>query len=129
MKQIKTKSGNILVIEVPEDIKDYEKLEWYKRYVDFVMHPIKDYGIFKDNNPYNSLILGKLSEITEDDCKEFVEKANDELLDINDNHWEDYTKTYWEDDLPTAKQSFISLLQSEGINTSNEEELLIIKTI
>ena len=108
MKEIQTKSGDILCVEVPED-SDVEE--------------IIDNLNLSGNNKY----LGKLSELIDEDCEEFVE-----LLPSNM-----YKNYKWPEDKvrltgiqpinATAKESFISLLESEGIDTSRE--YLVIKVL
>lgn len=59
----------------------------------------------------NADIIGKLSELTDADCEDFIDNykgSNKEIMSIK-----------------SAKESFLSLLQSEGIDTS--KEYLIIK--
>ena len=121
MKQIKTKSEDIIILSVSEQI------------------PI--------NRP-DGIILGKLSELTDKDCEEFVENT----VRCNNCYWEDCEdnlKTFVDmsehigkeiyyykgcpncetDDylMDISKESFTSLLQSEGIDTS--KEYLIIKML
>lgn len=108
MKTIKTQSNSIIVVEVPED-SDVEEI-------------IDNLNLSGDNK-----YLGKLSELIDEDCEEFVE-----LLPSNM-----YKNYKWPEDKvrltgiqpinATAKQSFISLLQSNGIDTG--KELLIIEVL
>lgn len=95
MKQIKTKSGDIIIISISEQI------------------PI--------NRP-DGITLGKFSELTDKDCKEFVD------IPFKGEYWLDYDAAIdYIYELKSAKESFISLLQSEGIDAS--KEYLIIKML
>ena len=108
MKEIQTKSGKILCVEVPED-SDVEEI-------------IDNLNLSGDNK-----YLGKLSELIDEDCEEFVE-----LLPSNM-----YKNYKWPEDKvrltgiqpinATAKESFISLLQSEGVNT--EKNIIVIEKL
>jgi hypothetical protein len=118
MKQIKTKSEEIGIIEIPEnstnDLKHYYNLEL-------------------NNNEliYTNKVLGKLSELTDKDCEEFVEIYKIVETGLTKSNPIKLFK-YYQDELEyvyTQKASFISLLQSEGIDTSNEDKLLIIKIL
>lgn len=130
MKTIKTQSNSILVVEVPEGAKKYEYIEYYKKYVDHVMN-FRDYIVFKDSNPYCSVILGKLSELENEELEKFVENDYDGAY--FGGFWEytgpkNYTAkgTDWKI-CNSTKESFISLLQSNEIDTS--KELLILETL
>jgi hypothetical protein len=160
MKQIKTKSGEILIVEVPEDttwwsiienkLGDFttKELDLPQQFLQYGKSSII-FGKQVNNQVYynpNSFylpkgkwkIVGKLSELTDKDCEEFVE-WDDCSDDFDPNILKICYKNYigngeFEDSLEnwnisTAKESFISLLQSEGINTSNEDKLLIIKLL
>lgn len=76
----------------------------------------------KETLPYepNGKTIGILSELADKDCEEFVK---------NPNQWIyfDYTKKSKFNMLGSAKESFISLLESESIDTS--KEYLIIKVL
>lgn len=110
MKEIQTKFGKILCIKVPEsasnDLIHYYNLE-----------------LVGSELIYINKVLGKLSELTDKDCEEFVEFCNKQRIYRNyvgllDQAW---------DCSNSAKESFISLLQSEDINTKKEH--LIIKIL
>lgn len=108
MKEIQTKSGKILVLS-EEDI--------------FIK------GRQCNNQRFTNLLLsdkntGKLSELTDEDCKEFVEYYPQPIA-VYRNYIGGLDQA-WDCD-NSAKESFISLLQSEGIDTS--KEWLIIKTL
>jgi len=125
MKQIKIESGNILIIEIPEKIETCEYMEYYKKYIDSAMS-LKDFKNFYNNDPYASIILGKLSELSEKECRDFVDYSIKGLT--NEDTWRDYNFDEWEECF-SAKESFLSLLQSEKIDTTNEDKLLIIKLL
>lgn len=108
MKEIQTKSGKILCVEIPDDTLNWQSLNIT---LDWSKHKI----------------VGKLSELIDEDCEEFIE-----LLPSNM-----YKNYKWPEDKvrltgiqpinATAKGSFISLLESEGIDTSRE--YLVIKVL
>ena len=108
MKQIKTAGNDIVCVEIPEEVINWQSLDVS---LDWSKHKI----------------LGKLSELIDEDCEEFVK-----LLPSNM-----YKNYKWPEDKvrltgiqpinATAKQSFISLLQSEGIDTN--KNLLIIEVL
>lgn len=111
MKQITTKSGNILCVEVSEDACDK-----FMRY-------------FSEGLCYRRVV--KLSELTDEDCEEFVTishvrpdgKVNyKDYTNYNKGQHVNIVRFIYE-----AKESFLSLLQSEGIDTSKEH--LIIKVL
>ena len=145
MKEIQTKSGKILCVEIPEDVTWWESIEnilgsFLTKVLDLPQYFLQ-YGKVNEKGYsqvyYNSdnfylpkgkwNIIGKLSELTDKDCEEFVE-----LLPSNM-----YKNYKWPEDKvrltgiqpinATAKESFISLLESEGIDTS--KEYLVIKVL
>ena len=134
MKQIKTKSTTIGIIKVSKnstnDLKHYYNLEL-------------------NNNEliYTNKVLGKLSDLTDKDCEEFVlqwgEDSSGDLINviafgysdivsIRENKilgYKNYIDNMNNNYTLRPKESFLSLLQSEGIDTSNEDKLLIIKVL
>lgn len=130
MKQIKTKSGEILIAEVPEDI-DLDTLSYStSQDLHLLTATGKDVDIYCNNIPDIKLI-GILSELTDEQCEEFVEfnfPFDGQSIKIYKNYYyvplEPWDTNPW---YKSAKESFISLLQSEGIDTS--KELLIIKIL
>lgn len=155
MKQIKTKSGDIGIIEVPK-LSFYFDWSWQssnkidpKIQIYWETEDDRIGGIITDfKDPKDFEILDKLSELTDKDCEEFVENT----VRCNNCDWEDCEdnlKTFVDmsehvgkeiyyykgcpncetDDylMDIAKESFISLLQSEGLDTS--KEFLIIKIL
>lgn len=134
MKQIKTKSGNILCVEVLKNAYDFELISqgYHLRYKTGGFNHITGADNIKDidirnnlNNP-KFVIIGKLSKLTDKDCEEFVEALNSVYLDyLNPDYAKaDYTNEWG---CNSTKESFISLLQSEGMDTS--KEFLIIKIL
>ena len=122
MKTIKTQSNSILAIEVPDDAYDF-KIE-----VDYLIYRDNKTSIWNEGTPIqipeNSKILGKLSELEDEEFERFVEHSKKSLT--NENTWRDYRFDEWEECFD-VKESFISLLQSNGIDTS--KELLIIEIL
>jgi len=133
MKQIKTKSGDIGIIEVPK-LSFYFDWSWQssnkidpKIQIYWETEDDRIDGIITDfKDPKDFEILGKLSELTDKDCEEFVEALNSVYLDyLNPDYAKaDYTNEWG---CNSTKESFISLLQSEGVDTS--KEFLIIKIL
>ena len=153
MKEIQTKSGKILCVEVPEDITWWELIEnntedfitnalslgkWFLQYgksSTIFGKKVNDIVYYNPENFYccqhykEASIVGKLSELTDKDCEEFVEKHPNiayrdytaSTLSKAINEW----TVNWNKN--SAKESFISLLESEGVDTS--KEYLIIKVL
>lgn len=126
MKQIETVAGKILIIEVPEDAYGFDidlSSHISTPIIIFSKHrfiPLYKHGNFK--------ILGKLSELSEEECKKFVIKLNNNIYHDYSTEWNgkrDIIHVYKE----TAKESLISLLQSNGIDTTKENELLIVEVL
>ena len=143
MKTIDTISGKVLVVEVPE--KDISIPEIPLNKIQFGLHNgenpfvnfYTNWGTEKHlgiRHIYNVIlpkgnykILGKLSEISEEDCERFVLGG---FCSTNGcNIYKDYIKeTSWSG-FEIAKESLISLLQSNGIDTSKESEILLIEVL
>ena len=133
MKQIKTKSGKIICVEVPEESFNftiYDNGVYFEprlpEYLQFQSVNFKTYDL-------KLKILGKLSELTDKGCEEFVEfnfPFDGQSIKIYKNYYyvplEPWDTTPW---YKSAKESFLSLLESEGVDTSNEDKLLIIKVL
>lgn len=109
MTQIKTKSADILAVEIPNYVLNWQSLD------------IKlDWSAHK--------IIGKLSELTDIECKEFVEKHpniqyRDYMVSTLSKSINGWTVNWVK---PTAKESFLTLLQSEGIDTSKEWLIILV---
>lgn len=132
MIQIKTESNDIIVVEVPEDSENFELHD-----NDGITYDSK--SLDSKENPWQFIdlekgwykILGKLSELDDKDLERFIENDNDGAF--FGGFWE-YTgpKNYvakgtdWKI-CNSIKESFISLLQSNGIDTG--KELLIIEVL
>ena len=134
MKQIQTKSGKILCVEVPKnDEFELDKALYFSLYN--VTQGKSECTISNPTLNCKDLeIVGKLSELTEEDCEEFVEVTHYGGVDIGDAITQKVFKDYLSKNkisklLFQSKESFISLLQSEGIDTSKKDELLIIKEL
>ena len=97
-------NNNLLVVEVPETSDIEETIDNLN---------------LSGNNKY----LGKLSEISEEDCKRFVENKI--------RKYYNYSVFQQLEELmcDTAKESLISLLQANDIDTSNEDKILIIEVL
>ena len=73
-----------------------------------------------EGNPNDYKIIGLLRDLSESECEWLVEKV------MNGHHYQNYNYTSITDRwVKTAKDSLISLLQSNGLNTSNN--LLLIE--
>ena len=107
--EIKTKSGNILVVEITSE-------------EDLMFDNIEARIISQLDNVK---IIGKLSELKDEDIEEFVEfkKVKGQFSDLY--YYKDYpTNTFTHG---TSSNSFLSLLTSNGLNTN--KEFLIVKTL
>ena len=129
----------LIAVEVPEDAYDFEwttnqsVIPYIPELSYFVKCKTTGYPQGESINigfPFN--ILGKLSELSEEECKRFVQFKSLKLLNVEAGHkgFMNYKKsnseaTYFT--LDTAKESLISLIQSQGIDTS--KELLIIEIL
>ena len=143
MKTIKTKDKELLVVEVPKLAFYFDWNYCKKNYDDFNNPRIQIYweteddrvgGIvtnFKSAEDFD--ILGKLSELADEQCEEFVDLLHDNSYIEDIKCWSG--KFYYNyKQVPgmmnqlmyTAKQSFLSLLQSEGIDTTKECLIIII---
>lgn len=132
MKKVQTKSGNILCIEIPEDAYDFEEITDqseipYKSAIQYFIKCVKT-GYPQGESVtigQNFKIIKKLSELTEEDCGEFVELTNTGLYKIYDWSEKKVNELGIQPVTNFAKKSFLSLLESEGIDTS--KEYLIIR--
>lgn len=125
MNKIKTNNGDILVVNVlPEhhEFKISGSNYLCSRSDKFVYEQLD--GVCE--------ILGKLSELIDEDCDDFVEIKSKHPTK---NVYKDYTDysngrhVCMVRFIYSAKESFISLLNSNGIDTSIEDNLLIIKCL
>jgi len=109
--KIKTQSNDLIIIENPGPFT--------KRALILFGYKDKDYKI-----------LGKLSELTDEDLVEFIELVGNDFNNKGE-HLRCVFKNYNNNNLSfrSTKESFISLLQSEDIDTSEEDKLLIIKML
>lgn len=118
MKKIETKNGKLLVIKVSKDMKYYEWKDILPKFISF------EEGACLESPHFP---IGKLSELTDEDCKKFVELTNSGLY--KSYIWNNFKikETGIQSLCYSAKQSFISLLQSKGIDVT--KEWLIIKIL
>ena len=148
MEEIQTKSGKILCVEIPEDTVWWEIMENnLGRFITETLNlnqQFLKYGkssVIFDKEVKNIVyynpdsfhlpkgrweIVEKLSELTDKDCEEFCFKHPATLNYFNyryHRHSEGIFSIHYE---LTAKESFISLLQSEGIDTNKEHLILKI---
>lgn len=120
MTTIKTHNNiELIVIEVPEDAYDFhiwgnDVLSYTEKSTD-TNHNIASFK--------NCKILGKLLELSEEECSRFVEFYETEKIYKN---YIGFLDQAW-DCGNSAKESFISLLQSQGVDTS--KHLLLIEKI
>ena len=119
MKKIKTAGNDIIVAEVPEDAIDY-KISG----TNYLCYYIEDnWEVEVPRLQDNWKILGKLSELSEEDCSKFVEQLS--FMGKKSDKWLCYSTLACVKN--TAKESLISLLQSNGIDTNNN--LLLIEVL
>ena len=136
MNKIKTQSNDLIIIEIPEDFYNYEieargwSLIHGAVYLLYAKTPNgkKDWNrvFILDHKPYNEdkyKILGKLSELEDKDFEKFVEFIPHRESDYN--LYRNYLKLAKNYILGSAKQSFTSLLQSNGIETENKDYLIV----
>ena len=105
MKKIKTKSGDIICVE--ENTDSIAAIQLLLSYRD------------------EEFKISKLSELTDKDCEEFINWLSKNIYP-NTTFYQNYSKIS-ERPISSAKESFISLLQLEGIDTNKEH--LIIKIL
>lgn len=105
--EIKTKSGNILVVEITPEEDLIDNIEAR------IISQLDD-----------AKIIGKLSKLKDKDVEEFVDNSIKGLT--NEITYRDYTFEDWEECFE-AKESFLSLLESNGLNTN--KEYLIVKIL
>ena len=133
------KDKEYLLVEVPKDAYDFklgncpmlgeENEGRRKYYVSYKMPNLPDYAnhhsITYSTTYFTAKIINAISNLTEEECKELVENL------FTDEAWKDYTVKenigYGNYKLLTAKESFISLLQSKNILAKENEDLLLIK--
>ena len=138
MKQIKTRSGDILCVEVPINI-DLDTLSYStSQDLHLLTTDGKDVDIYCNNTP-DVKILGKLSELDKE-LDEFVDRnviAKGEEIDgfvLKEDFimgWKNYinNKTVQPYEFDTPKQSFISLVKSQHPEFQGDKEWLVIKLL
>lgn len=137
MKEIQTKSGDILCVEVP-DLAFYVDWGYSNKAKDangnskiHIYYETEDNRIggiitdFIENIQFN--ILGLLKDLTDSDVGKFVELTNTGLY--KNYIWSDLKvkETCIQPLSNSAKQSFISLLQSEGVDVS--KNIIVIEKL
>lgn len=137
MKTIKTQNKEFIVIKVPEDAYDFDII------ISKSKHPLNNRLEYKIPAPIgqtkwgwydkslrlktgNHKILGKLLELSEEECSRFVEFLFYNSINMFKNYKYPVTTSY---PFLSAKESLISLLQSEGVDTSNPRTILLIEKI
>lgn len=152
MQQIKTHNNiELICIEVPEDAWGFQFIS-----IDYdFSFVLKDYAFLKNSLYYNLdlnapisegimefvkleipvselKILGKLSELSEEECSRLVEFFQSSRT--NKIYYKNYVSSKEKNDniafssyKGDVKDSLISLLQSQGIDTSNLNTLLLIE--
>ena len=130
MKQLQTEGNDIIVIEVPKDAYNYRFYINGALLYDTISK--KDNTLFNIMEHFNHIkckILGKLSELTEEECSKFVHKMignnpPEQEIKFRGKYYNYLDYTIY---CLTAKDSFISLLQSNEIDTNNN--LLLIEVL
>lgn len=118
MKQI----NNLIVVEVPDDAYDFKiwrtGITMDRSGVYYVICKPRNERVAKFSEKENIEILGTLSDLSEEECSRFVSKGY--------SKYKNYKEIY-EYNFETAKESLISLLQSDGVDTT--KNLLIIEKL
>ena len=121
MKTIQTKSGEVLLVKVPENAYEFRLLKSYIAYkyceTEEVVH-VKNYSI----NSKEFICIGKFSELKDEGFEEFVEWSE----------FDEGVKQYFNDiqdcwNCKSAKESFQSLCKSQGIEDDLSNYLIIKK--
>ena len=146
MKEIKTINGTILAINVPEEISKFwihfESISGETRVAqDTNGLTTWDLCLEKGLHLDKYKILGKLSELSEEECKKFI-VFDDWSDDYEPHKYKGCFSNYLNFDeneevinydekvgFDAAKESLISLLQSQGVDTKNENTLLLIRKL
>lgn len=128
MKEIVTKSGKILVVEVENTSRFFdiwsEDGKVYLNYSIFLGEWCEEQVVLPITNSKNYFeIVGKLSELTDKNCEEFVKKMP---FSFSDRYLLYIPYLYSPEHTDSAKESFISLLKSEGIDTSKEWLIILV---
>lgn len=142
MKQIKTKNSFILAVEIPEGItwcsilennlddfitKELDLPEQFLQYgkrTNIFGEEVYSQVYYNPNTFYlpkgKFKILGKLSELSDKNCWDFVEKSTglEDTICFKDYTLEKHFT------IKNPKESFISLLKSEDVDISKEQLIL-----
>ena len=108
IKELKTNSNLIICVEVPDDVRNWQSVD-----------------VSLDWNKHK--LLGLLKDLTDSDVGKFVELTNTGLY--KNYIWSDLKvkETCIQPLSNSAKQSFISLLQSEGVDVS--KNIIVIEKL
>ncbi len=124
--EIKTKSGNILVVEITPEEDLIDNIEAR------IISQLDD-----------AKIIGRLSELKDEDVEEFVlqwgqDMSRDiinsmvlgysDIVKVDENTglgYKNYMDNFNNNYTLLAKESFLSLLASNGLNTNNKEFLIV----
>ena len=152
MKEITTKSGKLLLVKVPE-LTFYFDWAYCQKNYDFKNNPrIKIYWETKDDRVGGIItnfitanqfeILGKFSELKDEDFKEFVLQWGQDMskdiinsvvlgfsdiikVDENGLYYKDYLDNINNNYTLTVKESFQSLVKSQGLDDDLNNYLII----
>lgn len=140
MKTIQTQSKELIVVEVPEDAYDLSihhlNEEDDNTGENYTVLRCFHSGIttfeLSENKHIDCKILGKLSELSEEECSRFVIKGGigtykDYCYNLGKIDKIGVFGALLEMKFKTAKESLISLLQSHGVDTT--KNLLLIEKI
>ena len=151
MKTIQTKSGEVLLVKVPEDARNF-----WLNFDEVCFKKDKGFGSIKrsdcfhenyqDTLSYTHKIVGKFSELKDKSFEEFVFQwgqnmprdivdfsilGYSDIVKIDKNHnlcYKDYLDNFNNNYTLTSKESFQTLCRSQGIE-DNLDNYLIIKKI
>jgi len=118
-------NDKLILLEVPEGAFNFT-FDTHRKIISAFEPSDYDSDIdwFSEKLPDNCKILGKLSEISEEDCAKFVNTFDKPRPNKPQLDYIDYTGKAWFD---TAKESLISLLESHEIDIN--KSLLLIEKI
>lgn len=123
MISIIIKEQTFLAIQIPDN---WEQLSFEER----VNTDVGDYIKLMANNFFNPEfkpeIIGTLSQLTEQECVPLVDRAR---AFGRFGNYRDYSKEtdYYSTRFMTARESFLSLLTSKGIDVSKNQLLIKVK--
>ena len=134
MKQIQTIGNSLIVVKVPEDAYDFGFMKhnnslFYWLTSNKTISEGNGDMIRMDLSIENLKILGKLSELSEENCSKFVHKMignnpSEQEIKFRGKYYNYLDYTIY---CLTAKESLISLLQSNRVDTN--KNLLLIEIL